>query len=79
MLCLTRREIKQKSQNQAEFIIMLNIPDTDECASNPCMNRAICVEAFNMFECDCRPGYSGYQCEIGTINCGLEKTYGITN
>ena len=42
-------------------------PDIDECASDPCMNGATCVDRLNMYTCDCDAGYKGTHCETGTF------------
>ena len=39
--------------------------DIDECASNPCENRATCYDHVNKYSCGCEDGYTGYDCEIG--------------
>ena len=43
-----------------------NFPDTDECASDPCMNGATCVDQVNQYACTCDAGYEGTHCETGT-------------
>ena len=43
------------------------IPDINECSSNPCQNGAQCVDAVNMYTCNCVPGYEGTHCETGKI------------
>ena len=42
-------------------------PDIDECASEPCMNAATCVDRWNRYTCDCDAGYEGTHCETGTF------------
>ena len=44
---------------------MINLPDIDECASNPCLNSGVCIDGANQFTCDCRDGYYGRNCESG--------------
>ena len=39
--------------------------DINECDSNPCMNNATCVDAFNRYTCRCGPAYKGVICEAG--------------
>ena len=41
------------------------ITDIDECASSPCQNGGTCNDNINSYTCDCIPGYSGSNCEIG--------------
>ena len=38
----------------------------DACQSSPCLNSAVC-ERINAgdYHCQCKPGYSGKNCEIG--------------
>lgn len=37
--------------------------EIDECLSNPCRNGGSCLDRFNMFVCECPPGYSGPICD----------------
>ena len=40
----------------------------DPCQSNPCLNGATCsLDENNDFQCECPPGYTGDNCEIGNI------------
>jgi hypothetical protein len=39
--------------------------DIDECASNPCLNGAACVDDVNGYTCACVAGYTGDHCETG--------------
>ena len=39
------------------------LPDIDECASNPCLNGATCVDQANGYDCSCQPGYAGVNCQ----------------
>ena len=39
--------------------------DTNECASDPCLNGATCEDGINQYTCDCSPGYTGTHCETG--------------
>ncbi|PIK36396.1 putative fibropellin-1, partial [Apostichopus japonicus] len=38
------------------------------CLSDPCRNRAPCLETENRYFCICLPGFSGVQCEIGSTD-----------
>ncbi|WAR08539.1 FBP3-like protein [Mya arenaria] len=39
--------------------------DIDECASAPCVNGASCSDGINSYTCNCVPGYTGLNCQIG--------------
>ena len=43
------------------------VPDIDECQSEPCLNEGTCVDGVNRYICYCQPGFSGNQCEVGTL------------
>lgn len=40
--------------------------EIDECLSNPCDPEGTenCVDLDNKFQCQCRPGFTGEQCEV---------------
>lgn len=50
--------------------------DEFECASNPCLNGATCMETFGSFYCSCPPGWTGPRCNEGRdyipSSCSLE-------
>ena len=39
-----------------------------ECASDPCLNDATCVEQVNGYECQCPEGFVGTNCETGNYS-----------
>ena len=41
------------------------IIDIDECASSPCKNGGTCIDGVDSYTCDCVPGFTGINCEIG--------------
>ena len=41
--------------------------DVDECASSPCQNGGTCVDVVNAYTCNCVPGYTGENCDIGNL------------
>ena len=47
---------------------MVSFPDIDECASNPCLNGANCMDQIDGYICICLPGYVGTHCGIGKNN-----------
>lgn len=50
--------------------------DEFECASNPCLNGATCMETFGSFYCSCPQGWTGPRCNEGRdyilSSCSLE-------
>ncbi|XP_034295400.1 sushi, nidogen and EGF-like domain-containing protein 1 isoform X1 [Pantherophis guttatus] len=47
--------------------------DVDECASNPCHNKASCISGINSFSCWCAPGFKGATCEIEESPCKTKE------
>ena len=47
----------------------LSCREIDECLSNPCRNGALCQDRVNGYECQCRNGYRGQNCEIAINYC----------
>ncbi|RXN08663.1 crumbs -like protein [Labeo rohita] len=39
------------------------------CRSHPCRHGGTCVDLFNMFSCQCAPGWEGFTCEKETDEC----------
>ena len=49
------------------FLISFNYIDIDDCASDPCLNNAICMDQLNGFSCICAEGWTGPTCSLGII------------
>lgn len=41
--------------------------DADECEKEPCLNNGTCFNNLGSYECDCAPGWHGYDCEKGKL------------
>ncbi|XP_035689588.1 fibrillin-2-like [Branchiostoma floridae] len=48
----------------------------DECDSNPCHNNGICRDLTNGFRCDCRPGWTGFNCQTDIDECSANAGHG---
>lgn len=46
----------------------------DDCDSNPCQNKAQCVDLLNTYKCICPPNYTGRNCETTFNYCSLPET-----
>lgn len=46
--------------------------DIDECAQQPCLNGASCVDGIDTFRCECLPGFAGYLCEEALDPCSSD-------
>ena len=42
--------------------------ETDECSSTPCQNGGTCTDLINAYDCACRDGYEGTDCETGNFS-----------
>ncbi|CAG2161586.1 unnamed protein product [Oppiella nova] len=48
--------------------------EVNECISNPCLNRGICVDKVNDYECKCPKGYIGKRCETDVNVCTINNS-----
>ena len=44
-----------------------NLLDVDECLTSPCKNGATCVNNDGGYQCQCGAGWTGDQCDKGTL------------
>ncbi|XP_051524826.1 protein crumbs homolog 2b [Myxocyprinus asiaticus] len=42
------------------------------CFSEPCQNNGTCRDLFNLFECECAPGWMGDHCQDNIDECGQQ-------
>lgn len=47
-----------------------SVADIDECKPQPCKNMGTCVDQINSYECKCKPGFIGDNCE--TSKCDFK-------
>uniref|UniRef100_A0A914P4Q3 EGF-like domain-containing protein n=1 Tax=Panagrolaimus davidi TaxID=227884 RepID=A0A914P4Q3_9BILA len=52
---------------------MVNVTGKRNCASNVCFNGGNCIvdDEAGVFQCECRPGFSGTLCE-SALPCSLD-------
>lgn len=66
---------------QLEFfltiLILISLTGINECTSGPCQNGGTCLDLINMFECQCVPGFTGNQCEIGSLFLSIKNSKSI--
>lgn len=55
--------------------------EINECESNPCRNGGTCFDRFNMFVCECPPGYSGPICDMNVClsHCSPKPYFNISS
>ena len=41
--------------------------DIDECQSQPCQNNGTCQNLAGGYLCNCKAGFSGFNCESGEL------------
>ena len=44
--------------------------DINECVNSPCRNGATCINTQGAYQCKCKPGFKGNQCEQGKLFTG---------
>lgn len=54
------------------FVIFLVL---NPCNLSPCDNRGICKATRNIYECVCKPGYQGRNCEKEINECESSPCY----
>ncbi|KAM8964878.1 coagulation factor IX [Sarcophilus harrisii] len=64
------REVFENTEKTTEF--WKQYVDGDQCESNPCLNGGICKDEINSYECWCRKGYEGKNCELDA-DCSIKN------
>ena len=47
------------------FIYSFTVDSEDNCGSSPCVNDGTCITVGRSYQCDCRRGFYGRQCQLG--------------
>ena len=48
-----------KKKNNCVNILLVHIPDYDECVAQLCDSNADCINTVGSYSCQCRNGYTG--------------------
>ncbi|XP_077002340.1 coagulation factor IX isoform X2 [Tamandua tetradactyla] len=62
------REVFENTEKTTEF--WKQYVDGDQCESNPCLNGGMCKDDINSYECWCKVGFEGKNCELVPFPCG---------
>lgn len=54
--------------------MLISLAGINECTSGPCRNGGTCLGLINMFECQCVPGFTGNQREIGSLFLSIKNS-----
>ncbi len=54
--------------NKIRNIMCVFFVEVDNCATKPCKNQGVCINAVNAFSCNCTEGYSGATCRTGKLS-----------
>ena len=49
--------------------MLSNPPDSDECQGKPCINAMSCKNLEGDYQCECRPGWRGKNCDKNINDC----------
>ncbi|KZS21868.1 Tolloid 2-like protein, partial [Daphnia magna] len=61
-----RRRVQTLERNVQRLTTAIQ---TDDCASSPCRNGAICIDSYNKFQCLCPPNWEGAACDVDIDEC----------
>ncbi|KAF6718550.1 Vitamin K-dependent protein Z, partial [Oryzias melastigma] len=65
----------QSCMSSKRFVICL---DGDQCAEKPCKNGAMCLDSVGGYDCVCKSGFSGENCQQDLTLCVVEKDKGCS-
>lgn len=51
------------------FLLYFSHTETLECAVKPCLNGGKCVEGPMMYNCECKAGFTGANCQFEIDEC----------
>ena len=57
--------ISRRISRWHDKICEFDFTDINECSSIPCQNGATCIDAVNLFTCNCASRYTGTLCQTG--------------
>lgn len=70
---------KTTVKSNYKFINNVNIVlDVDECLSEPCINAVSCVNLAGSYQCRCRRGWTGKDCDRNINDCVGQCLHGAT-
>ena len=49
--------------NMADLFVLYI--DINDCIDGACLNEGTCIDGVNEYTCNCMPGYTGSNCQIG--------------
>ncbi|XP_012881416.1 PREDICTED: coagulation factor IX [Dipodomys ordii] len=64
------REVFENTERTTEF--WKQYVDGDQCESNPCLNGGSCKDDINSYECWCKLGFEGKNCELDAT-CNIKN------
>ncbi|KAM9181366.1 coagulation factor IX isoform 2-T2 [Dugong dugon] len=64
------REVFENTEKTTEF--WKQYVDGDQCESNPCLNGGMCKDDINSYECWCKSGFEGKNCELD-VTCSMKN------
>ena len=51
------------------------LTEINECESSPCQHNGTCIDEINRYSCTCVPGYTGVNCETGTLSVTFNHSF----